>query len=155
MKIDLLKPNCTNKSKLIDQIWSQRQFTGNVDLCMSPIFVYVVKDTDISKRLTYPLNIKSKNFSVHLVFRVQKCSGHSVDATGQNECCAIFVDEFCRVYQNWNDFIRNSEYGDGLIVAPKRGIYNGSPLNDHVLLDIVSRDSGVTTFLDTTSSVGG
>lgn len=155
MKIDLLMPNCKNKSKLIDLIWSQKYFRGNVELCMSPIFVYSVKDADISKRLTYPLNIKSKHFSVHLVFRVQKCNGHSVDANAQNKCCAIFVDEFNRVYQNWNDFLKNNEYDDGLVVAPKRGIYNGAPSDDRVLLDIVSRKSGVTKFFDIGSAAVG
>lgn len=155
MKIELLMPTCTNKSNLTDLIWSQRHFTGNVHLCMSPIFVFAVKDADISKKLTYPLNIKSTNFSVHVVFRVQKCNGCAVDANGQNKCCSIFVDEYGRVYQNWDDFMNNNKYDDGLIVAPKCGIYNCSPSDDRVLLDIASRKSGVTQFLDIGTTAGG
>lgn len=44
---------------------------------------------------------------------------------GENrDCCMIFVDEMSRVYQNWKDFQSNNEYGEGIIVAPKLGIYS-------------------------------
>lgn len=150
MKIGFLLPSVSEAQRctLADMIWSQRTHTGNMELLMSPIFVHVVKDKDISDRITYPLNIKSKEHSVHCVFRIKKCSGTAVDENGQNECCAIFVDEFCRVYQNWADFIKNNKYDDGLVVAPRLGIYNASPSTNQVLLEICLRKSGVTKALD-------
>lgn len=157
MKIDLLLPalDKTNKNRLIDTIWSQRIHRGNFQLYMSPIFVCVVYDSNVSGRLSYPLSITSKRFSIYPVFRIQKCNGNSTDANGQNNCCAIFVDEFGRVYRNWEDFSNNNKFDDGLVVAPKMGIYNGLPSTNHVLLDIFLRSSGVTRKLDTGSTAVG
>ncbi|XP_055318425.1 uncharacterized protein LOC129576777 [Sitodiplosis mosellana] len=157
MKIDVLLPGLdkVNKTRLIDMIWSQRSHRGNFQLLMSPIFVCVVYDTNITGRITYPFNIKSKHFSVHSLFRIQKCSGNSIDENGQNKHCAIFVDEHGRVYGNWDDFRNNNKYDDGLVIAPKMGIYNGLPSTDLVLLDIFLRKSGVTRKLDTGSTVIG
>lgn len=36
----------------------------------------------------------------------------------------IFVDEYGRVYQNWEEFKTNNEYPTGYIVAPTNGVYN-------------------------------
>lgn len=145
-----------NKNRLVDIIWSQRSYRGNNELLMSPIAVFVVHDLSINdNHVTYPLNIKSKCFTAHPVFRIQKCSGSAVDANGQNKSCAIFVDEFGRVYQNWQDFLKNCRYADGLMVAPKSGIYNGSHTTDQVLLDIKWRSKGVTRAFDNGSSVVG
>lgn len=162
MKVDILCPDLgdTSKNRLINMIWSQRchRGGGKNQLLMSPIFVCVVRDADTvsNGRITYPLNIKSKRFSIHPVFRIQKCSGiTSVDRNGQNKCCAIFVDEFGRVYRNWMDFWENNKYADGVIIAPKMGIYNGSPSTDEVLLDIFTRRSGITNVLDNGSTVIG
>lgn len=158
-KVEILCPRLdeTNKNRLIDMIWSQRSHRGNNQLLMSPIFICVVSDLNINdNRLTYPLNIKSKRYTVHPVFRIQKCSGiASVDENGQNKCCAIFVDEFSRVYQNWDDFRKNCKYADGLLVAPKLGIYNGSRTSNQVLLDIMQRSDGVTTIFDNGSTAVG
>lgn len=157
MKINLILPglNDVNKNRLVDMIWTQRIHRGNVHLLMSPIFVCVVYDTNINGRITYPLNIKSKKYSIHPLFRIQRCSGDSIDENGQNKCCAIFVDENGRVYANWDDFRTNNKYDDGLVIAPKKGIYNGYPSTGQVLLDIFLRKSGVTRTLDTGSAVIG
>lgn len=156
VKIDLIMPEMieAKKNQLVDLIWSQRKYMGNKHLFMSPIFICVVHDHNIKDHLTYPLNIKSKNFSIHPVFRVQKCLGTSVDDNGQTKCCAIFVDEFGRAYVNWKDFREKNKYEDGLVLAPRSGIYNGSS-NDQVLLDIFIRRSGLTKNLDTGSTFVG
>lgn len=151
-KIEILCPDLDHKKRtdLMDMIWSQRIHRGGCErqLLMSPIFICIVRDCDI-KRLTYPLNIKSKRFTVHPVFRIQKCSGLlTVEANGQNKCCAVFVDEFGRVYPNWCEFLKNCKYSDGIMVAPKLGIYNGSIETNNVLLDIAARKSGVTKIFD-------
>lgn len=156
VKIDLIMPemNATKKATLVDLIWSQRKFMGGKHLFMSPIFVCCIYDTNIKDQLTYPLDIKSCRFSIHPVFRVQKCLGTSIDENGQTKCCAVFVDEFARAYVNWKDFREKNKYDDGLVIAPKTGIYNGST-NDQVLLDIFVRRSGLTRNLDTGSTVVG
>lgn len=158
-KIDILCPDLddSKKTALMKMIWSQRIHRGGCDrqLLMSPIFICIVQDCNI-KRLTYPLNIKSKRFTVHPVFRVQKCSGIlSVDQNGQNKCCAVFIDEFGRVYPNWNEFLKHCKYSDGIMIAPKMGIYNGATETDEVLLDIAGRSSGVTKILDNSSVAVG
>lgn len=161
MKVDLLCPflDQTNKNRLIDVIWAQRRYRGaKSQLLMSPIFICIVHDKETIKnsRITHPLNIKSKYFSIHPVFRIQKCKGLlAVDKNGQNQCCALFVDEFGRVYQNWMDFWKNHQYADGLMIAPKRGIYNGSTSTDAVLLDVFLCNSGVTKAFDTGSTAIG
>lgn len=154
-KIDILCPDVDERKKtdLMEMIWSQRFHRGGCErqLLMSPIFICIIQDSNI-KRLTYPLNIKSKRFTVHPVFRVQKCSGiSSVDSNGQNKCCAIFVDEYGRVYSNWSEFMKNCKYSDGIMVAPKMGMYNGSIETNEVLLDIAKRSSGVTKVIDNSS----
>lgn len=156
VKLDLLMPdmNVTKKTLLIDLIWSQKKFMGDKHLFMSPIFVCCIYDTKIKDHLTHPLDIKSNRFSIHPVFRVQKCLGASVDENGQTKCCSIFVDEFARAYINWKDFREKNKYDDGLVIAPRTGIYNGSS-NDQVLLDIFVRKSGLTKNLDTGSTVVG
>lgn len=156
VKIDLIMPemNAIKKTTLNDLIWSQKKFMGDKHLFMSPIFVCCIYDTNIKDHLTYPLDIKSSRFSIHPVFRVQKCLGTSTDENGQTKCCAIFVDEYCRVYQNWKDLREKNKYEDGLVIAPRTGIYNGSA-SDQVLLDIFVRKSGLTRNLDTGSTVVG
>lgn len=156
VKIDLILPemNPIRKNILIDLLWEQKKFMGNKYLLMSPIFVCLTYDTNINDHLTYPLDIKSKSFSIHPIFRIQKCLSTVVDENGQTKCCAIFIDEFARAYVNWKDFREKNKYEDGLVIAPKCGIYNGSP-QDCVLLDIFVRKSGLTKNLDTGSSVVG
>lgn len=159
VKVDLIMPemNAAKKATLIDLLWTQKKFMGDKHLFMSPIFVCCIKDqlTNIKDQLTYPLDIKSRLFSIHPVFRVQKCSGTATDANGQTKCCAIFVDEYGRVYVNWKDFREKNKYDDGLVIAPRNGIYNGSSSTDQVLLDIFMRKSGLTRNLDTGSTVVG
>lgn len=159
-KVGILCPRLdeTNKTRLTDMIWMQRSHRGTKQLLMSPIFICIVRDSPIKgTQLTYPLNIKSKRFTVHPLFRIQKCSSgvSKADENGQNKCCAIFVDEFGRVYQNWADFLNNCKYADGLMIAPKMGIYNGAPTTNQVLLDIVRRSNGVTNFFDNGSTAVG
>lgn len=156
VKIDLIMPemNPIRKTALTDLLWQQRKFMGNKYLLMSPIFVCCIYDTNINDHLTYPLDIKSKSFSIHPVFRIQKCLSTVVDENGQAKCCAIFIDEFARAYINWKDFREKNKYEDGLVIAPKAGIYNGSA-DDCVLLDIFVRKSGLTRNLDTGSTVVG
>ncbi|XP_031622411.1 uncharacterized protein LOC116340207 [Contarinia nasturtii] len=157
VKIDLLMPemNKAKKMQLVDLIWSQKKYMGDKHLFMSPIFVCCIYDHNIKDHLTYPLNIQSKRFSIHPVFRVQKCLGTATDENGQTKCCAIFIDEFGRAYVNWKDFREKNKYEDGLVIAPRTGIYNGSSSNDQVLLDIFVRKSGLTKNLDTGSTVVG
>ncbi|XP_055318524.1 uncharacterized protein LOC129576824 [Sitodiplosis mosellana] len=156
VKIDLMMPemNKTKRDQLVDLIWSQKKYMGDKHLFMSPVFVCCVFDTNIKDHLTYPLDIKSTRFSIHPVFRVQKCLGTTTDENGQTKCCAIFVDEFGRAYVNWKDFREKNKYEDGLVIAPRTGIYNGSS-KDQVLLDIFVRRSGLTKNLDTGSTVVG
>lgn len=156
VKIDLILPemNEAKKCALIDMIWTQRKHVGNKQLFMSPIFICCTYDTDIKEQITYPLDIKSKEFTIHPVFRIQKCLTTAKNEKTSTKCCAVFVDEFGRVYANWQDFREKNKYEDSLVITPRFGIYNGSP-GDCVLLDIFARRSGFTKNLDTGSTVVG
>lgn len=156
VKIDLIVPemNAAKKAALIDLVWTQRRFMGNKHLYMSPIFVCCTYDADIKGQITYPLDIQSKEFTIHPVFRIQKCLATLKLDKCSTKCCALFVDEFGRVYANWQDFREKNKYEDGLVIAPRNGIYNGSA-EDAVLLDIFVRRSGLTRNLDTGSTVVG
>lgn len=155
VKIDLIMPDmrAEKKAALTEIIWGQKMYTGDKYLLMSPIFICCIYDTNISTQLTYPLDIKSKRFSLHPVFRIQKCLC-TLTTDDQTKCCALFVDEFARVYENWKDFREKNKYEDSLVITPKCGIYNGSA-EDCVLLDIFIRKSGLTRNLDTGTTVVG
>lgn len=135
--------------KLADVIWAQRCFVGEPNafgVRMSPIFVFCVYDNfNMRKKITHPLNMKSNKFSLHPVFRVQKCTNESSDARC---CCAIFIDELGRVYEDWSDFTENNKFDDCVVLTPKDGIYMGDERHDDVLLDVFLRKSGVTQVLD-------
>lgn len=154
MKINLMMPQVKSNQRqnLIDTIWEQRKYTGNKCLLMTPIFICCIYDnTNVKDRLTYPLDIKSSHFSTHPVFRIQKCADEFRGSAG---CCAVFVDEFARVYMNWIDFRDKNKYENSLIIAPRNGIYNGSA-DDKVFLDIFLKTSGITETLDKGSTVLG
>lgn len=154
VKISLIHPDLRpeQQTNLTQIIWDQKKFSDEKYLLMSPIFICCIYDNaSIKERLTYPLNIKSKRFSMHPVFRIRKCLKPYGDNT---RCCAIFVDEFARVYTNWKDFVEKNKYEDSLVVTPNYGTYNGS-IDDKVLLDIFIRKSGFTKNLDTGATVVG
>lgn len=155
MKISLIMPDMRRdkQTTLAKTIWDQKKFTTDKCLLMSPIFVCCMYDNaDIKDRLTYPLDIKSTRFSIHPVFRVQKCTTRT--GSDSFKRCALFIDEFARVYANWTDFREKNKYDDSLVITPKNGIYSGSD-DDKVLLDIFLRRSGFTKNLDTGSTVVG
>lgn len=155
MKISLIMPEMRRdkQTTLAKTIWDQKKFTADKCLLMSPIFVCCMYDNaGMKDRLTYPLDIKSTRFSIHPVFRVQKCTTRT--GFDSFKRCALFVDEFARVYANWADFREKNKYDDCLVVTPKNGIYSGSD-DDKVLLDIFLRRSGFTKNLDTGSTVVG
>lgn len=156
VKISLIMPEMRRdkQANVAKTIWDQKKFsTDHKCLLMSPIFVCCIYDNaNIKERLTYPLDIKSTRFSIHPVFRVQKCSTRT--GTDSFKRCAIFVDEYARVYTNWTDFREKNKYDDSLVVTPRNGIYSGSD-DDKVLLEIFLRRSGFTKNLDTGSTMVG
>lgn len=106
-----------NEKELIsfcDCLWEQRKFTGSDDLRISQLFVCCVLDA--KGKISYPLNIQSKQFTIRPIYRIPKCFKNNQH---QRDCCAVFVDEFARVYKCWEDLIKNNKYGNCLVVAPK------------------------------------
>lgn len=43
------------------------------------------------------------------------------------DCCMIFVDETSRVYPSWDDYIERHQFGEYVVVAPYKGVYNINP----------------------------
>lgn len=153
LKINLILPqmNEAERNDLITTIWNQNEFNGKNCLFMSPIYITLILDNQPSTQSES--KIISKNFQVHPVFRIRKCITESPDA-GSSNCCAIFIDEFGRVYMNWAKFREDNAYDDGLVVAPFNGIYNGSE-NGNVKLELFERQAGITKTLDRSSMVVG
>lgn len=142
--------------QLAEIIWAQRFHVGNANafgVRVAPIFVICVYDNyNMRRRFTQPLEMKSNKYSVHPVFRVQKCVHNESDARG---CCAIFIDELCRVYEDWEDFTENNKFDDCVMLTPKDGIYMADGRHNEVLLEIFLRKSGVTHVLDIGSTIAG
>lgn len=148
-----------NKEKvqtLTEVIWSQRFYVGQANVFgvrMSPIFVFCDYDNDnLRKKVSYPLSMKSNKFSLHPVFRVQKCVTESAD---DRSCCAIFIDELGRVYEDWKDFTENNRFDDCVMLVPTNGIYLGDSRNDDVLLDVILRKMNLIKVLDASSVITG
>lgn len=151
-KIDLILPQKREieRNELTTTIWDQNGYNGGNCLFMSPIYIILVLDHQPKPQS----KIVSKNFQVHPVFRVQKCMTKLPGESGDN-CCAVFIDESGRVYTNWIEFRTDNVYDDGLVVAPFNGIYNVSPPDDKVKLELFERKAGVTKTLDRSSMVIG
>lgn len=47
-------------------------------------------------------------------------------------CCMIFIDEHSRIYQNWQQYLKNNILPGGIMVAPSNGIYSLNE-NDEVI----------------------
>lgn len=150
-KIDLILPQKSDseRSELTGTIWHMNAYNGGNCLFMSPIYATLVLDHKLQVEKT----ILSKNFQVHPVFRVHKCSLKNGEIA--SSCCAIFIDESGRVYTNWADFRSGNVYDDGLVVAPINGIYNASPSDNKVKLELFERRAGITKSLDRSSMIIG
>ncbi|XP_031623104.1 uncharacterized protein LOC116340649 [Contarinia nasturtii] len=134
-----------------DCLWEQKKFTGSDDLRISQLFVCCVHDT--KGQITYPLDIKSTKFSIRPIYRVPKCFKKTQH---QRDCCAVFIDEFARVYKTWSNFCEKNKYGNCLIIAPKGGFYDATTENK-VELDIFYQKDGVIKYFDygsTAASLG-
>lgn len=157
LKMNLILPHMREEQRntLITTLWEQKEFTGGNCLFMSPIFITLVYDhvatTEASKQPI--LKIESKRFTVHPVFRVQKCIA-TKPGDSCVKCCAIFVDETARVYNSWLQFRTDNRFEDGLVVAPFNGIYNAAA-DEKVALELFLRKSGMTKGFDRGSTVVG
>lgn len=129
-------------------LWEQKKLTGTEHLKILQLFVCCVHDSN--QELSYPIDIKSNKFTIHPIYRIPKCKKN---ATSQGRCCAVFVDEFARVYKSWDNFKQKNKYRNCLIVAPKDGFYSAST-DDKVYLDIFFQKEGFLKFVDIGSTVG-
>ncbi|XP_004525226.1 uncharacterized protein LOC101448794 isoform X2 [Ceratitis capitata] len=100
------------RNAIFSSVWAQRKYT-NYNSLSAIIYVLVTKCNTKIKALN------SENFSCHPVFRTRKC----IDDDNSSNCCMIFVDEFGRVYRNWKTYISDNDLPEGLMVAPRNGVY--------------------------------
>lgn len=158
MKISLITPKFDKEklANLVSILWEQRIFAGEKCLMMSPIFLCCVYDVNINGKFTHPLSIKSKRYTVHPLFRIMKCERTVASAPNRQrkQLCAVFVDEFGRVYENWEIFYAKNKFEDSLVISPANGVYNGNT-NDEVILDVFVRSAGLTRALDVGTTVAG
>lgn len=130
-------------------LWEQKKFTGTEHVKMLQLFVICVHDSNGA--LSYPPDIKSMKFTIHPIYRIPKC--FKQNATNQGGCCALFIDEFGRVYKSWNNFKQKNKFKNCLMVAPKDGFYSAT-VADKVNLDIFFQKDGFLKYVDTGSTVG-
>lgn len=103
---------------VIENLWKQRKYAGFSYLLMSPIVIHMIRDVNVEKGISMTQDIQSNAFSQHLIFRVQKCCNPNA-----KDCCAIFVDELGRVYEDWDDLLESNRFGEGLMLTPRNGVY--------------------------------
>lgn len=118
------RQDISQRNDIVNALWNQRHYAGSECLFMAPICVTMVydHDSDIGTALH---RINSKEYDMHLVFRVRKCNPNPV----HKKCCAIFVDSEARVYPNWLLFKDKNNFRNGLMVAPVDGAYVNDPKN--------------------------
>lgn len=158
LKMNLILPNMREDQRniLIATLWERKEHTGGNCLFMSPIFITLIFDHQKPSDDTTTkseVKLQSKCFSVHPVFRVQKCLATKAGASNAKSC-AVFVDETARVYTSWSKFRLDNRYEDSLVVAPFNGVYNAAP-DGNVALELFLRRAGITKNLDRGSTVVG
>ncbi|XP_075145965.1 uncharacterized protein LOC142220623 [Haematobia irritans] len=138
-KIENLIPDQEKGQKSIEEmreniyqsVWAQRKYTNRNSLT-SIFYVMVTSEKSLN------LAPESTKFSCHPIFRCRKCvSGNS----NSSNCCMVYVDETGRVYQNWKSFIEENLLPGGIMVAPRKGIYNFDKDNK-VILDVYRTPNG-------------
>ncbi|XP_049317634.1 uncharacterized protein LOC105224783 isoform X3 [Bactrocera dorsalis] len=93
----------------------------------------------------------STNFSFHPVVRTRKC----LSLNNSSGCCMIFIDEHSRIYQNWQQYLKNNILPSGTMIAPSNGVYTLNE-NDEVDLEICpTPNSSSMRKLETAIGVGG
>ncbi|XP_039966312.1 uncharacterized protein LOC120778536 isoform X2 [Bactrocera tryoni] len=132
------------RNNLFQNVWSQRKHTNRV-LLSSIIYVMVTEERD------YEVAKHSTNFSFHPVVRTRKC----LSLNNSSGCCMIFIDEHSRIYQNWQQFLKNNILPSGTMIAPSNGVYTLNE-NDEVDLEICPTPNSTSMRkLETAIGVGG
>lgn len=148
-KLQALMPNNPINHKFIDLLWKQRKSAGQGDLFMSPVIVHILSDYEGSvKRKPENLIVDAKTVTRKLIFRVLKC--WPTRQMEPKDCCALFIDEQLRVYQNWQDFTENNKFGEGVFVAPSNGIYTQSKINCSIW-----KQNNITKYVDIGIAIAG
>lgn len=133
-----------SRNNLFQNVWAQRKHTNRV-LLSAIIYVMVTEERD------YEVAKHSTNFSFHPVIRTRKC----LSLNNSSGCCMIFIDEHSRIYQNWQQYLKNNILPGGIMVAPSNGIYSLNE-NDEVDLEICrTPNSNSMRKLETAIGVGG
>lgn len=142
------------RETLFNSVWEQRKYTNRQSL--TSIF-YVLVATNETNHNTAE---DCKSWSCHPVFRARRCiSDSNGKSNNSSDCCMIYVDENGRVYQNWESYLTENELPEGIMVAPRRGVYNLT-MRGRVILESYQTPAGspkrkVLGVLDMTTAVGG
>ncbi|XP_004525632.1 uncharacterized protein LOC101452705 [Ceratitis capitata] len=112
------------RQNIFHNVWLQRKYTNRV-LLSSIIYVMVAQEKD------HRAAKNSTEFSFHPVIRTRKC----LSLNNSSGCCMIFIDEHSRIYQNWNQYLKNNMLPSGTMVAPKNGVYTFNE-NEEVDLEV-------------------
>ncbi|XP_011186856.1 uncharacterized protein LOC105214879 isoform X2 [Zeugodacus cucurbitae] len=132
------------RNNMFQNVWAQRKHTNRV-LLSSIIYVMVTEEKD------YEAAKQSTNFSFHPVIRTRKC----LSLNNSSGCCMIFIDEHSRIYQNWQQYLKNNILPSGTMIAPANGIYTLNE-NDEIDLEICATpNSNSRKKIETAIGVGG
>ncbi|XP_069968137.1 uncharacterized protein [Bactrocera oleae] len=105
----------------------------------------------VTEERDYEVAKHSTNFSFHPVIRTRKC----LSLNNSSGCCMIFIDEHSRIYQNWQQYLKNNILPSGTMIAPSNGVYTLNR-NDEVNLEICTTpNSNSMRKLETAIGVGG
>ncbi|KAI8123444.1 hypothetical protein CVS40_5846 [Lucilia cuprina] len=115
--------------KLFRNIWQQRKYTNGA-LLHSIIYIIVTQELELDKAKY------SHNYTIHPIFRTRRC----LNSNSSSGCCMIFIDEQSRIYQSWNDFVKNNVLPVGIMIAPANGTYSLDQ-NDNVQLEYAKTPS--------------
>ncbi|KAM8710835.1 hypothetical protein ACLKA7_017462 [Drosophila subpalustris] len=144
----------TMRETLFNSVWEQRKYTNRQSV--TSIFYVLVATNETDHNLAED----STTWSCHPVFRARRCiSDSNGSSSSSSDCCMIYVDENGRVYQNWASYLAENELPEGIMVSPRRGVYNFNRRKD-VILESWQTPAATPTrkvlgALDTTTAVAG
>ncbi|XP_036337883.1 uncharacterized protein LOC118747820 [Rhagoletis pomonella] len=132
------------RSNLFRNVWSQRKHTNRV-LLSAIIYVMVTEEKD------HELAKHSTDFTFHPVIRTRKC----LSSSNSSGCCMIFIDEHSRIYQNWQQYLKNNILPSGTMIAPSNGVYTLTEYEEVELETRTTLNTKSIRKLETAIGVGG
>ncbi|XP_072931966.1 uncharacterized protein [Epargyreus clarus] len=115
--------------KVYEKICEQSKYSADDDILISVLLVVCAKPKPIK---FYKLEPSDYWVDLHqrtdidmwctAVFKVRKCIPTTVGA----KSCRVYVDEYARVYHDWDSYLTNNTLPKCVIIVPENGEYEGT-----------------------------